>query len=189
MRVLMRVGQIGRGWQRRGRDGRRLQCGGGSECGLRAPPRESSWRGLGWCRRAGASAVAAGAASWEGASGRARAAAGLQQSTTSTVEGFCPTPTRSRHRRRRDFGLSALVGLPTPTALSCRCHRQGQWSRRFLCRLAPSPCHTHAGHACLLRHPLDNFKVMRCAAAVERECRMSGLWTPTASQTFMVVHV
>jgi len=55
---------------------------------LRAPPRESSWRGLGWCRRAGASAVTAGAASWEGdhaTSGRARAVAGLRQSTTSTV--------------------------------------------------------------------------------------------------------
>ena len=85
-------------------------------------------------------------------------------------EGFCPAPTRSR--RRDTDAISgcrrlSVARLPTPTALSCRCHRQGQWSRRFLCRLAPSPCHTHAGHACPLRHPLDNFKVMRCAAAVQ----------------------
>ena len=58
------------------------------------------------------------------------------------------------------------VRLPTPTGLWCRFYRQGQWSPRFLCRLALSPSHTHAGHACPHRHPLDNFQVMRCAAAV-----------------------
>jgi hypothetical protein len=132
----------------------------------------------------------------------------LNNGTQALSNSTSPNPTAHSKLEIRGILLSADA-LPTPTtdasevapdkrdfakrrrAAGHRRHRHGDPPPLGLSRLTCPLRWARPAVTAKMRHHqrLQGHALRRCSAGVERDCRISVLWTPPATQTCTVVHV